>query len=153
MIVLLLIRTENGVAQRGDRFAFTGYLRGDALIDFRGQAGLDEDGVFRLSEHVDETGRNHFTVCIDGASAGQSAKIADSGNLAGANSDIAGIPGRAGAVDDVAVGDDDIEGRRRRLASLEGGGAEEQDHRKERGLASLKFAVRDPIPAVDHTTS
>jgi hypothetical protein len=31
-------------------------------------------------------------------------------NLAAANAYVAGIPGRAGTIDDVAVGDDDLEG-------------------------------------------
>jgi len=34
VIVLLLIGAENGIAERGDGFTFTCYLRGDALIDF-----------------------------------------------------------------------------------------------------------------------
>src|SRR6266550_4376595 len=89
VIVLLLIGAENGIAERGDGFAFTCYLRGDALIDFRRQAGVDEDRVFRLTEHVDKTGSDHFAAGIDGASARRGAEIADRGNLAVANSDVA----------------------------------------------------------------
>ena len=43
----------------------------------------------------------------------RSGEIADGGDLAVADAKIAGIPGRAGAVDDVAVGDDDVESLRR----------------------------------------
>ena len=46
---------------------------------------------------------------IDGALAGRGCEIADGGDVAVADADVAGIPGRAGAIDDVAVGDDEVE--------------------------------------------
>ncbi len=140
VIVLLLVGTENSVVQRRNRFALAGDFRGDALIDFRGQARVHEDGVLGLSEHIDETGRYDFAACIDGASTRRRAEIADGHNLAGANPYIAGIPGRAGAVDDVAVGDDNIE-RLCRHASLDGCEAEEQNQGQKHGLPLLKLTV------------
>lgn len=130
VIVLLLIGAKNGVVQRGDGFALAGDFRGYPLENLRRQAGVDKDGVLRLSEHVDETGSNNHVARIDGASAWCGVEIADEGNLPVANSDIARIPGRAGAIDDAAVGDDDIEGLRR----FPGRGeheAEQQDHTQE----------------------
>jgi len=46
----------------------------------------------------------------NGARALRVAQISDGGDFAAANADVAGVPRRAGAVDDVAVGDDKIEG-------------------------------------------
>ena len=43
---------------------------------------------------------------------GAAVEIADGGDFAVADADVAGVPGRAGAVDDVAVGDDEVEGWR-----------------------------------------
>src|ERR1700687_1225104 len=77
-----------------------------------------------------KTGSNNHAARIDGASVWCGAEIADEDNLPVANSDTARIPGRAGAVDDTAVGDDDIEGLRRFLG-LGGDEAEEQDHTRE----------------------
>src|SRR6266446_5653589 len=100
VIVLLLVGTENSVVQRRNRFALAGDFRGDSLIDFRGQAGVDEDGVLGLTKHVGKAGSNNLSARIDGTRARHGAEIADGGNLAGANPYIARIPGRAGAVDD-----------------------------------------------------
>ena len=41
---------------------------------------------------------------------GAIAQISDGGDFAAANADVARVPRRAGAVDDVAVDDDQIEG-------------------------------------------
>ncbi len=138
VIVLLLISAENGVVQRRDGFALAGDFRGNPLEDLRGKAGVDKDGEFGLSQHVDEAGSDNSAACINGARASRIMQITDGGNLSISNSDVAGIPGRAGAVDNVPVGDDDIEGRRW-LASLKGSSAEEQDHGQENGVPSLKF--------------
>ena len=105
-----MVGLDDGVVQRRGRAAFAGDLRGDALIDLRGQARIDQDGELRLAEHVDEAGSDDHAAGVDGASARGIAKIANGGDLAAADADVAGVPRRAGAVDDVAVGDDDVEG-------------------------------------------
>jgi hypothetical protein len=90
--------------------AFAGNFGGDALIDFRGQARVDQNGQFRLAEHVDEAGRDDLAGGVNGALAGCGGEVADGGDFSVADADVAGVPGRAGAVDDVAVRDDDVEG-------------------------------------------
>ena len=79
-------------------------------IDFRGQARVDEDGEFGLAEHVDEAGGDDFAGGVDGALARCGCQVADGGDFSVADAEVAGIPGGAGAVDDVAVGDDEVEG-------------------------------------------
>ena len=151
MIVLLLIGTENGVVQRGDGFALAGDFRGDPLENLRRQAGVDKDGVLRLSEHVDETGSNNHAACIDGASTSSGAEISNGGNLSAANSDIAHIPRRARAIDDAAVGDDDIE-RLRRFPGFEVSDAEEHNHRPEPALPWMKPTIRHRLILANETT-
>ena len=63
-----------------------------------------------MAEHVDEAGSDDFAGGIDGALAGRGRQIADGGDLSVADADVAGIPRGAGAVDDVAVDDDQVEG-------------------------------------------
>src|SRR5882724_498449 len=140
LVVVLLIGAKNGVVQGSDRFTFAGDFRGDALIDLGGQAWIDKDGALRLTEHVDEAGGNNFSARIDGASAGRGAEIADGVDLAAKNADIAGIPGRAGAVDDVAVDDDDVEGTSLPLRP-EWSDDEEQNDKRERQHISLKTRI------------
>ena len=82
-------------------------------------------------------GATTFPTRIDGASARGGAEIADGSNLAIANADIAGIPGRASSVDDVAVGDDDIEGADL-LQRPEWSDDEEQNDSREHQHISLK---------------
>ena len=57
-------------------------------------------------------GRDHFAGGVDGALAWRSGEVADGRDSSLADSDIAGIPGRAGAVNNMAVDDDKIEGGR-----------------------------------------
>src|SRR5258708_37070507 len=89
VLELFLIGAENGVIQRGDRFALAGDFRGDSLVDLRGEARIYQDGDLRLSKHVDETGSNNHAARINGAIARRLAEIADEGDLATANSNIA----------------------------------------------------------------
>ena len=110
MLIAAAVGLDDGVVERRDRIAFTGDFRGDALKDFRGQARIDENGQFRLAEHVDEAGGDDFAGGVDGALARSCGEIADGGDFAVADADVSGIPGRTGAVDDVAVGDDEVEG-------------------------------------------
>src|SRR5580700_11160570 len=108
MFVTGAIDLNDGIVKRGDGTAFSGDLGGDALVDFGRQARFDEDGQFGLAEHVDEAGRDDFAGSVDGALSGRGSQVADGGDSSVADADVAGIPGRTGAVDDVAVGDDEI---------------------------------------------
>ena len=109
---LRLARLDDGVVQRRDRFALARDLRGDALVDLRGQARIDEYRELRLAEHVDETRRDHHPLGIDGARARLAGEQADGGHPAIADANVPRVPGRAGAIDDVPIGDDEIEGLR-----------------------------------------
>ena len=109
MIVARMIGANDRVIQRRCRSAFAGNFCRDALVDFRRQARIDQNGQLRLPKHIDESRRNHFASSIDGSGASRCVEIADSHNLAVPDSNISGVPGRAGAIDDVAVGDDNVE--------------------------------------------
>ncbi len=109
VIVSIAIRRDDRVIEWSDGTAFARNFRGDTLIDFGRQTRVDEDGHLGLSEHVDEARGNDPATSVDGALAWVGRQIADGGNLAVTNADIAGVPRRASAVDDVAVGDDDVE--------------------------------------------
>ncbi len=110
VIVAVAVGLDDGVIQRRDRTAFAGDLGRDALVDLRGQARIHQDGQFRLAQHVDKAGSDDHAVDINRARALRVAQISDGGDFAVANADVARVPRRAGAVDDVAVGDDEIEG-------------------------------------------
>ena len=96
------------VIERRGRAAFAGDLGGDALKDFGRQMRVDQDRQLGLAEHVDEARRDHHAVRVDGALGLRRAEKADGGDAAVANADIARVPGRAGAVNDVAVADDEV---------------------------------------------
>ena len=102
--------------------AFAGDLGGDALVDLRGQAGIDEHGQLGLAKHVNESRRDDLAGGVDGLPARRSGQVADGGDAARADADVARVPGRAAAVDDVAVGDDQVKklctSLRRRLSGL-----------------------------------
>ena len=106
-----LIGTENGVIERSDAFPFAGDLRGDALIDFRWQTRIDENGEFGLTKHINKAGGDNETVSVDGARARCCGEVADCGDSSFANPDVTGIPRRTSAVYDLAIGDDNVERR------------------------------------------
>src|SRR5208283_5408746 len=91
------------------RSAFSRDLGGDALINIRRQARIDEDCRFRLAQHIDEAGSDDFALGVNRKLARGRREIADGGDTAVADSDVAGIPGRARTVHDVSVGDDEVE--------------------------------------------
>ena len=109
VLVAGAIGLNDGIVEWRDGIAFAGDFGGDALEDFRGQARVDEDRQLGLAQHVDEAGSDDFAGGVDGALARGSSEIADGGDFAVADADVAGVPGRAGAVDDMAVGDDEVE--------------------------------------------
>ena len=110
MLVSGAIGLNDGVVEGRDGAAFAGNFGGDALIDFRRQARIDENGEFGLAEHVDEAGSDDFAGGVDGAFARGGGEIADGGDFSVADAEVAGIPGRSRAIDDMAVGDDEVEG-------------------------------------------
>jgi len=112
VIVAAAVGLDDSVVQRSNRIAFTGYFRSDALVDLRGQARIDENGEFRLSQHVDESGRDNFAGGVNRARAWRGHQIADGGDLSIANAQVSRIPRGPGAVDDASVGDDKVESRR-----------------------------------------
>ena len=114
VLVAVLVGLDDGVVLRRDRTAFASNLRSDALVNLRRQARIDQDGQLRLAQHVDEARSHDHAVCVDGSIALRIAEISDGRDLAGANPHVARIPRRSGAIDDVAVGDDDVEGRGKR---------------------------------------
>jgi len=86
-------------------------FRGYALVDLRGQARVHEDGCLRLTEHIDKAGSDDFALGVDCARTRGGGKIPNGGNASVADSDVARVPGRAGSVDDVSVGDNKVKGR------------------------------------------
>jgi len=112
MVVSGAVGLNDGVVERRDRIPFPGNLRGDALKDFRGQARVDQDGQFLLAEHIDKAGGDDFAGGVDRTLALGGREIADGGDFAVADADVPGVPGGTGAVDDVAIGDDKVEGGR-----------------------------------------
>ena len=100
------------ISERRNRIAFARDLSRYPLINFRGKTRVDQNRHFRLAEQVDETGRNHFASRINRALAGRGCEIADGRDSPVADADVTRIPGRTSPVDDVAVGDDEVEAGR-----------------------------------------
>jgi hypothetical protein len=61
----------NGIGERGGRSTFAGNFGGDALVDFRRKVRIDEDGFFRLPQHVDKARSDHHAGGIDGLFGGE----------------------------------------------------------------------------------
>ena len=81
----------------------------DALKDLRGQTRIDQDGRLGLPQHVDEAGSNDFAAGINRPFASRFREVADGGDSAITDADVARIPWRTGTVNDVASGYDQIE--------------------------------------------
>ena len=78
---------------------------------FDGRLRIDQHGQLRLAQHVDEAGRDDLAGGVDGLSRGRAAASRPIAAIRPSRiADVAGVPGRPGAVDDVAVEDDDVEG-------------------------------------------
>ena len=108
VVVGELVGLDDGVIERRGRTAFAGELGGDALKDFGRQMRVHQDGQLGLAEHVNEARRDDHAVRVNGALGLRRAQKADGGDASVANADVAGVPGRAGAVNDVAVADDEV---------------------------------------------
>src|SRR5215469_15238427 len=70
---------------------------------------------------------------VNGAPGLSIAEKADGGDVSVANADVAGIPGRASAVDDMAVSDDDVE----RAFGMSGGCGNKQGQSEEQRRAQI----------------
>jgi hypothetical protein len=97
-----------GVGEWRGGTAFSRDFGGDALVDLRRQMRVHQDGSFRLSEHIDEAGRDGKTGGIDSLFGSRGIQMADGGDMAVANRNVGGVPRGACAVDDVAVADEDV---------------------------------------------
>src|SRR5689334_25273220 len=95
---------------------------------------VDQDCQRGLAQHVNEARRDHHTARIKGAFGRSAAEKANGGDASVANADVARVPGRTCAVNDVAVADDEVVRRGLGVESSEG---EEKDKGKER--AARKF--------------
>lgn len=69
---------------------------------------VDQDRQLGLAQHVNEARRDDHAVRVNGAFGLCRAQEADGCDTAVANADIARVPGRAGAVNDMAVADDEV---------------------------------------------
>ncbi len=79
---------------------------------------------FGLAEHVYKARRDNQPARIDDATSRSVGERSDGGNVSVLNGDIAGIPRRAGSVNDVAIANDQVE-------ALRDGSAWQPNHKKE----------------------
>jgi len=91
-----------------DRAAFARDLGGDALKDLRRQMRIDQNREFRLAQHIDKARSNDETLRVNHAAALRIGERADLRDAPVGDADVAGIPWRASAVDNVAVANDEI---------------------------------------------
>src|SRR6202451_4202022 len=94
------------IGLRSDRCAFTSNFTGDSLGKLADGTVVDQQGIFGLSEHVDEAGGNPQTLSVDYLFGVSVIELSDGRDLLAANGNVTGDPGIAGAVDDRAVLDD-----------------------------------------------
>src|ERR1051326_501634 len=97
---------DDSVIERRWGAAFAGDLSGNALKDFGRQMRVDQDRQLRLAEHVNEARSDDHAVRVNRPLGLRRAEKADGGDVPVADPNIARVPGRAGAVNDVAVADD-----------------------------------------------
>src|SRR3954467_4392189 len=90
---------------------------------------IHQDRNLRLSQHVNEARRHDHAMRVDGTLARRGTYETNGRNAPIANADIAEIPGRACAVNDIAVADDEIVGCVRGV-SAERRQGEEKKHDK-----------------------
>src|SRR5438105_8002748 len=70
---------------------------------------IDENRQLRLPEHVDESRSDDHPFRIDALLGGGAGEMADRGDASVPNPDVAAVPWRPGSIDDVTVGDQDVE--------------------------------------------
>ena len=92
---------------------------------------VDQDRDLGLAKHINESRRDNHAVRVNRPFGLRPAQKANGGDSPIANADIAGIPGRTGAVNDVPVADDEVV--RGGLGVQRGKGQEEQSKVKKFG--------------------
>ncbi len=108
MVEKRLLRRDGLFILRGDGAAFAGDFRGNALRELAQRTIVEEERDFGLAEHVNEARSDDAAFRIDFSFSMGFAQIANCGEAIATYSDIGGIPGIPGAVDDVTIADDEI---------------------------------------------
>ena len=99
---------------RRDRAALADHLGGHPLPDLALGVAVGEQGEIGVGVRIDEARREHLAPGVDGARR-RARDAPDAGDPSVAHRDRSGDRGAAAAVDDAGVGDEEIEGPRRRL--------------------------------------
>ncbi len=93
VVLQLLSRFDASVSgHRRRRLALPRDFGGDALINLGRQPRVDQDGEFRLPQHVDEAGRDDFPGGVDAPFRLGFAQIADGRNAPVSNADVRRVP-------------------------------------------------------------
>ena len=101
---------DHAIAERRYRTAFAGDLGCYALENLAGGAVIDKYVELGLAEHVDESGRDHHAAGIQDTFR-RHIELADGGDPAITDSDVAKVPWRAGPINDPPVSYEHIDGR------------------------------------------
>src|SRR6185295_10899282 len=96
------------IAERTHR-SFAEYLSRHALPKLALRAAIGNQRALRMRKHVDETGRNRESRCVDDRRRGRGFEIADRGNSVAFDANIDAPRRGSGAVIDSSAPDDDIE--------------------------------------------
>ena len=111
VLVRDVVSLQDGVVERCDGAAFPRDLGGDALVDLGRQMRIHQNRELRLAQHVDEARSDYHAACVESAAGSGGIQFTDGGDASPADRDIAGVPWRAGAVDDAAIADHQVVGR------------------------------------------
>src|SRR5262249_20347593 len=138
----LFVLFEHAAFERGHRLAFPDHIERHALAHLAFGIAVGQDGQIGVGVQIDETRRNHHPLRIDHALAERGIEFADPGDAAIFHCHVAVEPGIAAAVDDLAVGDDDI------IAGVGSARArwtrQQRDQRKDHGEAQVADAHAFP---------
>src|SRR6202030_3265360 len=96
---------QSKIGLRRNRSSLTGDLRRDSLRELAQRAIVDQQGPFRLPQHIDETGRNNQSLCIYYPLSARTVYLSERCNTISANSQIAGDPWISRAIDNPSVPD------------------------------------------------
>ncbi len=108
VFVRALALGDHPIVDRRNRCAFAGDLGRDALGDLARHAVVDEDVELRLAQQVDEAGGDNQAGGVDPLTRLRVLQVADGGDAVAADRDIGAKPRRARAIDDAAVGEDEV---------------------------------------------
>ncbi len=112
----------HAVVDRRNRRSFAGDLGRHPLQDLARRAAVDQHVELRLPEQIDEAGRDHQVRRVDRDRCRGTGKRTDGGDAIAADGDVTAEPRRAGAVDNPAIPDQDVEPGLRRLGVQRRGG-------------------------------